>query len=60
MGEWVDTPYGKRYREDYGSCEAFFMEEPDDRDKRDIPCDVTEIMLNNTQLNFYKTNLDKL
>ncbi|WP_176461760.1 hypothetical protein [Anaeromicrobium sediminis] len=45
MDNWVDTPYGKRYKEDYGTSIAFFMTAPDEKGKRGIPDDVVNIIL---------------
>lgn len=45
MGEWVETPYGRRYKEEYGTTTAFFMTAPNDNGKRIIPNDVLAILL---------------
>ena len=45
MGEWVETPYGRRYKEEYGTTTAFFMTAPNENGKRFIPNDVLAILL---------------
>lgn len=45
MGEWVDTPYGRRYKEDHGTCTAFFLTEPDKNGKRPLPANALKIIL---------------
>ena len=45
MGEWINTPHGKRYKEDYGHFAAYFLTEPDENGKRKLPSEVTEMIL---------------
>ncbi|MCT4595544.1 MAG: hypothetical protein N4A57_14945 [Anaeromicrobium sp.] len=45
MDNWVDTPYGKRYKEDYNKTMAFFMTAPQEKGKRNIPDDLMDIIL---------------
>lgn len=45
MEHWVETPYGKRYKEDHGTSVVFFMTAPDENGKRILPDDVVDIIL---------------
>ncbi|QZY56231.1 hypothetical protein [Crassaminicella profunda] len=45
MNDWVETPYGKRYKEDHGTSVAFFRTAPDEHGNRILPDEVVDIIL---------------
>lgn len=45
MNHWVETPYGRRYKEEHGTSIALFMTAPDDNGNRVLPEEIMDIIL---------------
>lgn len=45
MNDWVETSYGKRYKETHDTTVAFFMTAPDEQGNRILPKNMLDIIL---------------